>query len=324
MNNNIISLIIPFRDTNLILFNKMLNSIKKQNLNHMDVIFIDDNSENSQIYKKIIEKNNFRYYKFNKDPSKFNLGQCRDFGVTKALGKYIWFIDSDDEIVEDSIDFLMDKFNKYPDIDYIFFGYANKYNDKLVNIFNNDIEFIYDFSSQNWNKKLNIFFYENFQSDWRVCFKKEFIEKNHIYHHSDIEKYEDIYFSIKYKIKSKKVYFTTKTLYLYNRLNSFSTLNTLSKDMSRKLRIIPLKKIYTEEKKAPLFNYFSNYYDSFFLFDDYKNIYEKLDIYKKMIKKNYKFRNLKTLGFTKKWLFQNILIFLWIFMGKGFNFFIKK
>lgn len=92
------SIIIPsYNRSRLIL--DTLDSIKKQNFDDFEVIIVDDGSidNTEETVKKYIEinklKNWFYYYKKNEER-----GAARNFGITKAKGQFVTFLDSDDII----------------------------------------------------------------------------------------------------------------------------------------------------------------------------------------------------------------------------------
>lgn len=56
------------------------------------------------------------------------LSAARNIGLSRAIGEYVWFIDSDDWIEPDAIKSLMNEIDKEYDV--IQFGYNNVYYDK--------------------------------------------------------------------------------------------------------------------------------------------------------------------------------------------------
>lgn len=105
LNNPLISIIIPVYNTSKYL-TRCLESIIKQTYQNIEIICIDDGSTDNSF--KIIKKY------ATKDPrikalSQANSGQssARNKGIKKATGKYICFIDSDDEIAPTYIEQLL-------------------------------------------------------------------------------------------------------------------------------------------------------------------------------------------------------------------------
>ena len=81
----------------------------KESKCHGEVLLIDNNSSDGSL--AILEKYQKEY------PKIIRLLKCktqgaaatRNYGITKAFGKYIWFIDSDDSVTSDSISKLVKK-----------------------------------------------------------------------------------------------------------------------------------------------------------------------------------------------------------------------
>ena len=76
---------------------RALDSMLKQTYNNWELIIIDDGStdQTEAVVKPYSSKyTSIRYYKMDK-----NVGACvaRNFGLQKAAGEYITFLDSDDE-----------------------------------------------------------------------------------------------------------------------------------------------------------------------------------------------------------------------------------
>lgn len=121
--NMLISVVVPVYNVSLELLNRCIESVRYQAKNDVEIIIIDDGSEqnNSAQYSKICnEYCGTHYYKqTNSGPS-----VARNLGVEKAQGEYILFLDSDDYITDKCIEQATNTINKYhPDI---VFGYVYK------------------------------------------------------------------------------------------------------------------------------------------------------------------------------------------------------
>lgn len=117
-----LSVIIPVYNTEKYI-EKCLNSIANQTMKDLEIIIINDGStDNSEsVIKQWIENNkNIDAKYFKKENG--GLSDARNFGVKKANGKYISFVDSDDYLEKD----LYNNLEKYMDqeIDLIKFKMA--------------------------------------------------------------------------------------------------------------------------------------------------------------------------------------------------------
>ena len=103
-----ISVIVPVYNTGKYL-KKCLNSIINQKMNDFELIIVNDGSTDNS--EEIIKKYEDKYPQLIKYYYKQNggLSDARNFGVEKAVGSYLCFIDSDDYI---SVD-LFEKINGY-------------------------------------------------------------------------------------------------------------------------------------------------------------------------------------------------------------------
>lgn len=99
-----LSIIIPIYNTPGKYFSKCLASLQCQQMDELEVIAVDDGSleRNSNEIKAQIEKSplTIRYYK------KENGGQnsAREYGLTKAVGQFVFFMDADDYVDTGALD----------------------------------------------------------------------------------------------------------------------------------------------------------------------------------------------------------------------------
>lgn len=90
---------------------KCLKSILNQSYKNIEVLTVDDGSEDSsrKIIERFVEKDS-RVKLFVQQNS--GVGQARNRGIQNAKGRYILFVDADDEITEDYVATLM-KYHSY-------------------------------------------------------------------------------------------------------------------------------------------------------------------------------------------------------------------
>ena len=100
----LISVIIPIYNTQKYL-KKCIDSVESQSYNNVEIILVNDGSTDSS--EKIIQPylqryENIKYYK----KENGGLSDARNFGIDIAQGKFITFIDSDDYISLEYIEYL--------------------------------------------------------------------------------------------------------------------------------------------------------------------------------------------------------------------------
>ena len=109
--NTLISIVVPIYNMEKYL-DKCINSIINQTYKNIEIILVDDGStdKSSKIinkYKKL-DKRIKAYYKKNG-----GLSDARNYGIDKATGEYIGFIDSDDYIEKNMYETLYNNIIKY-------------------------------------------------------------------------------------------------------------------------------------------------------------------------------------------------------------------
>lgn len=111
MINPTVSVIIPTYNREKLL-PKAIDSIKKQTFQDFEIIIVDDAStDNTESLIKNLNDNRIKYYKLEK-----NSGQCiaRNYGIKRAKGEFIAFLDSDDEWLPEKLKKQYDCFKKGP------------------------------------------------------------------------------------------------------------------------------------------------------------------------------------------------------------------
>lgn len=200
-----VSIIVPVYNVEKYI-EKCLDSLVNQTLNGIEIIVVNDGSpDNSQ---SIIDKYVEQYPKLIKSFIKENggLGDARNYGVSKAKGEFIAFVDSDDFVnvdmyeklytqsVVDNSDVVVCGYNVL-DEEYKFLNYQPSFDEKI---------------SQ--DEKIRIMLGDN--AAWNKIYKRELITKNNLQFRSKIW-YEDIDFKINTILHCKKISVINEGLYNY-------------------------------------------------------------------------------------------------------------
>lgn len=126
-----LSLIIPVYNVEKYI-GKCLQSIINQNvdLSEFEIVVINDGTLDSSMDKVREILNNYpNIIIYNKDNE--GLSVARNTGLCLAHGDYVWFIDSDDWIMDNSLSIILEKIKQNPNVD-VFASVLNCYNDNAM------------------------------------------------------------------------------------------------------------------------------------------------------------------------------------------------
>lgn len=187
---------------------RCIESILEQNYNSLEIICINDGSEDKTLN---ILNNYANKYNNIKLINKKNAGvsKARNDGIKEACGKYIMFVDADDVIKKDSlnnIDSILEK-----NYDLIRYNYEIDFgnNKKVIQLYPKSQEM----SKEDFIDKIVNTGYMN--SVWTTLYNKEFLEKYNIKFDSDYIMGEDLVFNIEVYTNLNKGYYYNKTIYKY-------------------------------------------------------------------------------------------------------------
>lgn len=221
--NPAISVIIPIYNAEKYI-KRCIDSILKQTFLDYEVLLVNDGSiDDSELICRQYLKTCKHLKLFNK--SNGGVSQARNFGLYKAQGKYIVFIDSDDFIENNYLESLY----KGKDCDLSLVG-IKRYNldsDK-------EEEIIAKFKSE----KFQVPSYEGVRNiidndllaigfPWGKLFKKDIIEQNLIRFDERITNYEDHLFFFDYLIKCHSIYLDEAVCYNYTYSSKLVSLSHL-------------------------------------------------------------------------------------------------
>jgi len=220
--NDKISIIIPIYNAREYL-KECIESVLFQSYDNWQLILIDDGStDNSiQICNKYLFDSRIKLIRSNH----LGLpGRVRNIGIKNAIGKYIFFMDSDDYIEKNTLELLY-KFHTENKADLTVCNFKKIKNDKVEKrtdnvILNNwllnknDIisHAITTLDQQNKNML--------FVLCWGKLYDTSIIKNNNILFNKELYTYEDIEFNFNYLKHVNRVYYTSDVLYNYRIHNS--------------------------------------------------------------------------------------------------------
>ena len=175
-----LSIIIPHYNTFELITNLLIN-LSNQDREDIEVIIIDDSQEERLDKFKIL----FNNFTLIHNPDRVGVSKARNQGIAKAKGKYIAFIDSDDQISEDYINVLIKEIEKGRDV--ITFAW-------------------FDLTTKRVHRNPSNY------AVWKAIYKKEIVPRfnNKLRHKEDVE------FQAELNEKAYTLCYVDKILYYYN------------------------------------------------------------------------------------------------------------
>ncbi len=243
-----VSIIVPIYNVEEYL-GECLISLIKQTLTEIEIICVDDASTDSsvKIAKKCIENDpRFSLYQLKENKG---LSYVRNFGMERATGKYLYFLDSDDYLDNNALEILYECAEKFK-VQGIFFGAQVEYEENIE-----VKEYITYCDCERITTGKDFFVEVNRRGEYQnaVCFQfwnKSFIDENCFRFYEDIV-YEDSLFTLKVLMKADRVTCIRDILYHYRKRGTSITANR-GKNQLRSYVIVyfELLKIWLQSENA--------------------------------------------------------------------------
>lgn len=214
----LLSIIIPVYNLGNII-QITLSRLISQSTGNEEIIIVDDGSIDETL--KVCRA--FDNYEYIKIIHKENGGQssARNLGLRYAKGKYVWFFDGDDDLVDNSFSLLNEYILNLTNFDIAIFDYLSCYEDGAE--ITHKTHFPETKSSSNSNG-LNVLSNEGAIPVWRAIFNRQFLTRNGLIFEEGIL-HEDFEFSIRAYALAKLVKYIPYTLYRYRCQRAGSTTN---------------------------------------------------------------------------------------------------
>ncbi|MBQ8574734.1 MAG: glycosyltransferase family 2 protein [Clostridia bacterium] len=197
-----------------------INSLLAQTIDfsQMQILLINDGSKDSseEICKEYAEKysNVFLYTKENEGAS-----QARNFGIKKAEGKYIFYLDSDDSVKPETVKSVCDFFDSvYDEVDLVTYKIIQYYQGKPSIVH-------YRYMTLNKTGVYDLNLPQNrfiTQTHMNICVKN--LKENNVFF--DTIKHEDEKYCCQILRDKMKIGYCAKGEYIYNRNNINSVVST--------------------------------------------------------------------------------------------------
>lgn len=235
---NKVSIIIPFHNVeNYIL--ECLNSVISQTLKDIEIICIDDGSDDKS--RQIVEqiKSNDERIILLSAPKAMGQSHARNLGLEVATGEYIGFVDSDDVIEKDMFEKM---YNLALSVDSdITMCLANLLDDKTKEVSTNDYYSLRSFekySSSCFDAEIAKNEILNYPAViWNKIYKREFL-KSIGAKFSEGYIYEDLPFCYETFVKANKVNILWEYLYNYRQNRTSSTMQNADKKVYDRIPMV--------------------------------------------------------------------------------------
>ncbi|MDM1521195.1 glycosyltransferase family 2 protein [Myroides odoratimimus] len=235
MKSKFLSIVIPIYNVENYL-RRCLTSISESRLDNFEVIMVDDGSpDNSVVICQEFEQNDSRFKLFRKKNG--GLSDARNFGFLHVDSDFVWFIDSDDFLQENSIDKVWNILNTIGSIDILLFNYSEFFEfsnqRKEIRKFNNEQGIL---RSDSLIKKYNTY---GIQA-WTQVYSVDFLKKNQLFFEKGYI-YEDVLFNLKAYSCNPNIYVIEDVLYNYvQRDGSIMNSNISDKNIRSLIKILEL------------------------------------------------------------------------------------
>lgn len=306
MNKDKVSIIVPVYNVEKYL-EKCLKSLISQSYKNIEIILIDDGSkDNSGRICDEYKRKDSRIKVIHKENA--GVSEARNSGIQKATGKYLCFVDADDFVMDNYVEYMHQLIVKDSSDIAICTKMFSNFNEKQTSE-----EVIENLDGE--NAIIRILNYRMPIGVYSRIFKKDLIEDNRIRFLKDIYMGEGFNFNVACFQKAKKVIVSNYKVYYYRRNNATSATTKFSikkcenslyaMKVMRDNLIIRTERVINSWKYA-LWRTYSDAFDYMCLGNEKKDNLEKFKEYKYFIKNNY--RIYKKIDISKKDKYRAILM----------------
>lgn len=287
-----VSVIIPVYNVERYV-SRCIESIVNQTYPDIEILIVNDGStdNSTSIIESWVKKDSriTHIYQINS-----GLSAARNAGMSKATGKYILFVDGDDYIAENCIDILWNEMQKDFEIDIVCFPYVKVFRKKrdIAKLFHTDCVFDQDVVRNVLLRKLigptdmevrNPGEISRLNTAWGKLYRRKVIE-NEAFVDTKIIGVEDGWFNINVFKQVRKVAYTEKTFYFYEKENTNSLLHSYDKNyFERRKQAYQLIYSFLEENHLKHWEKFLNN----------RIVIEFIEMYRKILRSNLKSKERK-------------------------------
>lgn len=233
---------------------RCLESVKNQTYKNLEIILVNDRTPDDSmiLVKKFMDDNQDLNIRIIEHEENSGLSVVRNNGIKASTGKYLFFLDSDDEITADCIELLVKKAEK---TDAQIIVAQNRW----INTFDNttkDFGFPTIAEKKYYDNNLEIFSVYSKggfpSSSWNKLFKRDFIINDQIYFIPGLFAQDELWF-FHLLLKTETLAIIDDITYLYYLHGESVIFNRKKKNFENYLTIIEcFTKSYKEERNSEL------------------------------------------------------------------------
>lgn len=272
--NKKISVIVPMYNAEKTI-KTCVDSILNQTYSNLEIILVNDGSKDKteEICNKLTERDSRIKYFYKENGG---VSEARNYGLDKASGDFIAFVDSDDYIENNMYEIILEKIDDAEVVICEYFHIIDNKKNEIdteikENTFNKLDEFIASIDNQKISRYIN--------TPWNKLIKSDLINNKNIRFNSKISLGEDLIFNLQYMKLAKKIKIINDKLYNFNTSNDGLGLKkrNIEEYMDNSINFIN-ELIYLSTNSNNLENIILNELSN--IINRLSKEYEKKDIYK--------------------------------------------
>lgn len=224
-----VSVVIPVYNTAKEYLEPSLKSAIRANNPGVEVIIVDDGSKNEETIQLCDSFSNESQNVLVFHIENAGVSAARNFGVQKANGEYVLFLDSDDELTDDAFDELLKAVSQNP-VDIVLFDYYKVFGGRTAEIKYSKADRLYENENCYEILKDSLIVEKGLALCWAKIFRRSFLLENNLAFNKKLVAAEDADFAISCYCAAKRILYLSKSLYKYNVFEE-SAVRSYKKDM---------------------------------------------------------------------------------------------